>query len=159
MPNVRSYLPAARRWLSRLNGPAPMRDFEDYDGYWTQRGAEDNVLDSWIDWLELDETCAQCDGKRLNAEALAVSWRSRSIADYGMLPVAKLAEVVASLKLEGREQEIARDLLAELASRLGFLSEVGLGYLTLDRSAPVQTAPAPAQAPPPADAPLADLTK
>src|SRR5258708_11144126 len=42
----------------------------------------------------------------------------------------------AELQLEGREREIARDLVAELGSRLGFLREVGLGYLTLDRSAP-----------------------
>src|SRR5258708_10894085 len=53
-----------------------------------------------------------------------------------MLPVARLADLVATLKLEGRELEIARDLVAELKSRLGFLSEVGLDYLTLDRSAP-----------------------
>jgi excinuclease ABC subunit A len=44
--------------------------------------------------------------------------------------------LVGTLRLEGREQEIARDVVAELKSRLGFLAEVGLDYLTLDRSAP-----------------------
>jgi len=99
-------------------------------------GAEDHVLDSWIDWLEVDEACPACAGKRLNPEALAVTWRGRSIADYGARPVEELAALYAGVALEGREREIARDLLAELTSRLGFLREVGLGYLTLDRSAP-----------------------
>ncbi len=108
-------------------------------GWDTERsrtGQEDHVLDSWIEWLEVDEPCPECDGKRLNREALAVRWRGNSIADYGMQPILKLAGLVSELELEGREREIARDLLAELASRLTFLSEVGLDYLTLDRSAP-----------------------
>jgi 2-polyprenyl-3-methyl-5-hydroxy-6-metoxy-1,4-benzoquinol methylase len=49
MQPMGSYLPAARRWLARLNGPAPMRDFGDYDGYWTQRGRETNeALRRWV---------------------------------------------------------------------------------------------------------------
>jgi excinuclease ABC subunit A len=102
----------------------------------TRTGAEDHILDSWIEWLEVDEPCPQCEGKRLNREALAVLWRDRSIADYGAQPIAGLAKLFADLELAGREREIARDLLAELGSRLGFLAEVGLDYLTLDRSAP-----------------------
>jgi len=99
-------------------------------------GAEDHVLDSWIEWLEVDEACPACAGRRLNPEALAVTWRGKSIADYGAQPVEDLALLYAGVALEGREREIARDLVAELTSRLGFLREVGLGYLTLDRSAP-----------------------
>ena len=102
----------------------------------SRTGAEDHVLDSWIEWLEVDEPCPDCGGKRLNPEALAVTWRDKSIADYGTLPVEALAELFADVALEGREREIARDLVAELRSRLGFLHEVGLSYLTLDRSAP-----------------------
>jgi excinuclease ABC subunit A len=102
----------------------------------TRTGAEDHILDSWIEWLDVDEPCPQCEGRRLNREALAVLWRDRSIADYGAQPVAGLAKLFAALELAGREREIARDLAAELGSRLGFLAEVGLDYLTLDRSAP-----------------------
>ena len=102
----------------------------------TRTGAEDHILDSWIEWLEVDEPCPQCEGKRLNREALAVLWRDRSIADYGAQPVAALARLFADIELAGREREIARDLVTELGSRLGFLAEVGLDYLTLDRSAP-----------------------
>jgi excinuclease ABC subunit A len=94
------------------------------------------VLDSWIEWLEIDETCPQCEGRRLNPEALAVLWRGKNISDYGALPVSRLRDIFDEAELHGREREIARDLVAELRSRLGFLGEVGLGYLTLDRSAP-----------------------
>jgi len=99
-------------------------------------GAEDHVLDSWIEWLDVDEPCPACHGRRLNPEALAVRWRERSISDYSGMPVEALGAFFSGVATAGREHEIARDLLAELRSRLGFLGEVGLGYLTLDRSAP-----------------------
>ncbi|MGH8747395.1 MAG: excinuclease ABC subunit UvrA, partial [Burkholderiales bacterium] len=79
----------------------------------SRTGAEDHVLDSWIEWLELEQACPDCAGKRLNPEALAVGWQGRSIADYGALPVAALERLFAQLALEGRAREIARDLVAE----------------------------------------------
>ncbi|MGD9952573.1 MAG: excinuclease ABC subunit UvrA, partial [Burkholderiales bacterium] len=108
----------------------------DWDTDRSRTGQEDHVLDSWLEWLEVDEPCPSCKGKRLNPEALAVRWRSRNIADYGALPVAQLAAQFGKLKLAGREAGIARDLVAELKARLGFLKEVGLDYLALDRAAP-----------------------
>jgi excinuclease ABC subunit A len=94
------------------------------------------VLDSWIEWLEVDETCPACDGKRLNREALAVRYQERSISELASLPVGKLETLFLGLELSGREAEIARDIVAELRSRLAFLAQVGLSYLSLDRSAP-----------------------
>ncbi len=123
-------------WCARCYGTGLQIDEVGWDEERSRTGTEDNVLDSWIEWLQVDEPCPDCEGKRLNPEALAVLWRERSIADYGMLPVAQLGELVSGLKLAGRELDIARDLVAELKSRLGFLSEVGLDYLSLDRSAP-----------------------
>jgi excinuclease ABC subunit A len=108
----------------------------EWDEQRANSGTEDHVLDSWIDWLEVDESCAECHGSRLNATALAVKWGGHSIADYGAQPGTDLTRHFGQVRLQGREQEIARDLIAELRSRLGFLCEVGLGYLTLDRSAP-----------------------
>ncbi len=99
-------------------------------------GTEDHVLDSWIEWLALDEPCPACEGRRLNREALAVLWRGRSIAELGALSVAALQRELERWKLDAREAEIAHDLLAEIGSRLGFLADVGLGYLALDRAAP-----------------------
>jgi excinuclease ABC subunit A len=108
-------------------------------GWDTERsrtGAEDHVLDSWIDWLEVDQPCPDCHGKRLNPEALAVRWNRKSIADFGSSPIAQLKKELGGIRLNQRDAEIARDLVAELGSRLDFLQQVGLGYLTLDRSAP-----------------------
>jgi excinuclease ABC subunit A len=108
----------------------------DWDEEREKTGTEDHILDSWIEWLEVDEPCAACAGARLNPEALAVRWQGRSISELAALPVAKLADVFGGIELSGREAEIARDIVAELCSRLAFLGEVGLSYLSLDRSAP-----------------------
>ena len=99
-------------------------------------GTEDHVLDSWIDWLEVDETCTSCSGHRLNRDALAVRYQGRSIAELTAKAVGEIGALFRDIKLEGRDAEIARDLVAELNSRLDFLNQVGLGYLALDRSAP-----------------------
>ncbi|MFL6570167.1 MAG: excinuclease ABC subunit UvrA, partial [Burkholderiales bacterium] len=110
------------------------------DVEWTDErartGAEDHVLDSWIEWLELEEACPECAGQRLNREALAVRWRGENVAQYASRPIELLKKFFNNASLVGREGEIAKDIVAELNARLGFLEEVGLGYLTLDRSAP-----------------------
>ncbi|MBS1138194.1 MAG: uvrA, partial [Proteobacteria bacterium] len=91
----------------------------------------------WNEWWEGEEhVCPACDGRRLNPVALAVRLRQRSIADLTALPVAEVTKFFGALELAGRDAEIARDLLAELRSRLSFLEDVGLSYLALDRSAP-----------------------
>jgi excinuclease ABC subunit A len=91
----------------------------------------------WNQWWEGEETlCPACQGRRLRPEALAVAFHGHTIADLTALPVAKAEEFFGTLQLSGRETAIARDLLPELRSRLAFLREVGLGYLTLDRAAP-----------------------
>jgi excinuclease ABC subunit A len=107
-----------------------------WDAERSRTGAEDHVLDSWIEWLEVDQPCPDCHGQRLNPEALAVRWSARNISAFGRLPIATLKKELQSIRLNSRDQEIARDLLAELKSRLDFLQQVGLGYLSLDRSAP-----------------------
>lgn len=92
-------------------------------------------------WLQNEadqepETCPQCHGQRLNDVALAVKFQSLSIADLAALSVEKAQQVFNKLKLSRREADIAQDILTETQGRLAFLREVGLGYLTLDRSAP-----------------------
>jgi excinuclease ABC subunit A len=89
---------------------------------------------SWTD--EAPEVCETCAGKRLNPVALSVRFRERSIADLAADSVNGAADFFRRLKLNPREQQIARDLLAEIRARLKFLDRVGLGYLQLDRSAP-----------------------
>ncbi|MSQ50430.1 MAG: excinuclease ABC subunit A [Betaproteobacteria bacterium] len=91
----------------------------------------------WNEWFEgVTENCGVCHGARLNPEALAVRYIDRSISDLAALPIDKLGQIFTDIRLAGREAEIARDILAELRSRLSFLEEVGLGYLALDRAAP-----------------------
>ncbi len=91
----------------------------------------------WNDWFEGEErTCPACGGRRLNPVALAVRFQGRSIAEHTAMTVAEAHRHFRTLRLAGREGLVARDALAELRGRLGFLGQVGLGYLTLDRAAP-----------------------
>src|SRR5205085_7933439 len=87
-----------------------------------------------------DEVCPTCHGTRLNAQARAVLFDKSAISDIASLSVHDVRRWVESLQvrdvLTTREQGIARDLIPEIKSRLEFLEEVGLGYLTLDRGAP-----------------------
>ncbi|HYE38468.1 MAG TPA: excinuclease ABC subunit A, partial [Ramlibacter sp.] len=87
-----------------------------------------------------EEACPHCRGTRLNAQARAVRFDKTGIADIAALSVRDVRRWVESLRvrdvLTTREQGIARDLIPEIQSRLEFLEEVGLGYLTLDRGAP-----------------------
>jgi excinuclease ABC subunit A len=91
----------------------------------------------WNAWWEGEEReCSACHGHRLRPEALAVRFQNRSISEFTALPVAQAERAFRTLRLRGRDAQIARDVLPELRSRLGFLKEVGLDYLSLDRSAP-----------------------
>ncbi|HYF58109.1 MAG TPA: excinuclease ABC subunit A, partial [Burkholderiaceae bacterium] len=83
-----------------------------------------------------DAACPSCEGRRLNPVALAVRLRGRSIAALVDLPVDAARDWIGTLDFAGREAEIARDVLSEIGSRLRFLSDVGLGYLSLSRAAP-----------------------
>ncbi|MEZ5649246.1 MAG: excinuclease ABC subunit UvrA [Burkholderiaceae bacterium] len=80
--------------------------------------------------------CPACEGRRLNPTALAVRLRDRSIAEVCADPIDRTRQWVAELDLAERESAIGRDSLQEIAHRLAFLAEVGLGYLSLDRAAP-----------------------
>jgi excinuclease ABC subunit A len=90
----------------------------------------------WLDSDDETETCPSCEGARLNEEALAIYFHDWNIADYSATPVDEAIEIFKALELSIREQAIGRDLVSEIVSRLEFLLEVGLGYLTLDRAAP-----------------------
>ncbi len=123
-------------WCPECYGTGLKLDRVEWDEERAKTGTEDHVLDSWIEWLEVDEVCPGCDGKRLNREALAVRYQERSISELAALTVGRLEALFRGLELSGREAEIARDIVAELKSRLSFLDQVGLSYLSLDRSAP-----------------------
>ena len=79
--------------------------------------------------------CRSCRGRRLRPEALAVTVGGRNIAEVTALTVEAARAFLESLELSERERVIAAQIRRELLERLGFLSNVGLGYLTLDRAA------------------------
>jgi len=84
----------------------------------------------------VDEPCPDCHGTRLNPTARAVTFESQAIVDVAQWAVSDTRRWVDSLDLKGRDADIARDVVSEIGSRLQFLEEVGLGYLSLDRAAP-----------------------
>ncbi len=79
--------------------------------------------------------CDECHGKRLKKEALAVTVGGLNIADLCDLSVVKMNEFISSLDLTETQRIIAKSILKEIKARLKFLIDVGLGYLTLSRSA------------------------
>ncbi len=83
-----------------------------------------------------DVACPDCHGTRLNASARAVSFEGAPIGDIARLSVRETRAWIEGLHLHGRDADIARDVVVEIKSRLEFLEDVGLGYLTLDRAAP-----------------------
>jgi excinuclease ABC subunit A len=80
--------------------------------------------------------CSACEGRRIRPEALGVKIAGKTIAEITALSVADACAFFDSLELKGAEAKIAAELLKEIRSRLRFLLDVGLTYLTLDRAAP-----------------------
>jgi excinuclease ABC subunit A len=83
-----------------------------------------------------EHACAECGGTRLNPVSRSITFEARPITEVAQWAVADVRKWVDGLRLAGRDADIARDVIPEIRSRLLFLEEVGLGYLTLDRAAP-----------------------
>ncbi|HEY1131181.1 MAG TPA: excinuclease ABC subunit A, partial [Roseateles sp.] len=83
-----------------------------------------------------DSPCPDCHGTRLNPTARSVEFEDKGIGDVAAWSVGEARAWVQGLNLQGRDADIARDVVSEILGRLEFLEEVGLGYLTLDRAAP-----------------------
>jgi excinuclease ABC subunit A len=79
--------------------------------------------------------CSSCDGARIRDDAAAVRFRQMTIGDLVQLPLGKVHEIIRDWKLDTRERKIAGELVREIESRIRFLLDVGLEYLTLSRGA------------------------
>jgi excinuclease ABC subunit A len=95
---------------------------------------------TWADQEDLEpyrslRPCPVCGGQRLKAQSLSVKVKGRTIADYVGLPISDALHVCEGLALTDREAIIAERILREIQERLRFLDDVGVGYLTLGRSA------------------------
>ena len=92
----------------------------------------------WNAWWEGEtKPCRACNGQRLRPEALSVKLHGQPIGHFTAASVDDAAALFKKMTWEkGREAAVSRDIVSELISRLSFLKQVGLGYLTLDRAAP-----------------------
>jgi excinuclease ABC subunit A len=97
-------------------------------------GEEENWLDP--EAANVGKPCKKCKGTRLNPVALAVRFQQWNIAQLTQQSVDQAATTLSKIKLDNKQNSIARDILPELNGRLSFLKKVGLGYLSLDRAAP-----------------------
>ncbi len=113
-----------RRWEGAVNNLQERYDNSSSD--WVQE-----VIGEFIE----EVPCKTCGGKRLNKEALSVRVGGLNIAELTELDVEKEIEFFENLKLTEMENKIAEEILKEIKERLGFLKDVGLGYLNLSRMA------------------------
>lgn len=84
---------------------------------------------------QLPTTCLDCGGARLRPDSLAVRIQGRSIAEVSGLNMSELTDWLASIELQPFEARISTTIREEISDRVGFLVDVGLGYLTADRQA------------------------
>jgi excinuclease ABC subunit A len=99
-----------------------------------ESSTSDTYREYLLDFMSATE-CSVCHGKRLRPESLAVKVNGMSIADFTSLPIARALDAARKIKLTGRELTIAGRIAHEITERLQFLHDVGLGYLSLGRSA------------------------
>ena len=123
--------------------------WDDSQFYWEHKfeGLVPNLLrlyretdsESRREWIEGFMTllpCPDCQGRRLKPEALAVRIGDLNIADVSAFSIHRCHDYfMHELKLTGRDEEVSREVVKELKKRLGFLTAVGIDYLTLDRTA------------------------
>ena len=117
-----------------------MNSYEPFEGIITnleRRYFETNseFIREWLGKYMVELTCPTCNGKRLKESVLSVLINKKNIIDLTDMNIDKLYDFFDNLKLSKEKEEIARLLIKEIKSRLEFLRNVGLGYLTLSRSA------------------------
>jgi len=97
------------------------------------RQTESETMKEWYQKYMSETICPSCHGDRLRPEILAVKIRGKNIAEITKMSIVKASEFYNKLDLTNKEEQIASQLLKEIRERLGFLLNVGLEYLTLDR--------------------------
>ena len=94
-----------------------------------------NNIREWVESYMNTVSCPTCGGGRLKQESLAVKFHDKNISEVTMLSISRALEFFENLKITGRNAIIAKPILKEITTRLKFLLNVGLDYLTLNRSA------------------------
>ncbi len=106
--------------------PNLIRRFKETDSKWVREE---------LSRFQSEQACPSCKGKRLKEEAIAVKIDKKDISEITCLPILEVKTWFNDLKskLNNQEQKISSQILKEINDRIGFLSSVGLGYLSLDR--------------------------
>ena len=141
---------ACRRYSVRTDVPVARLSAHEREVLLAGRGDFYGVK-GFFDWLETKRykihvrvllaryraytMCDACRGARLAPPALWVRWRGRTIAELSELPLSDLRRFVETMELTPSEQERLGSVVAELSSRVRYMNDVGLGYLTLSRAA------------------------
>jgi excinuclease ABC subunit A len=89
----------------------------------------------WLERFMSQKNCAECGGKRLKKESLAVKILDKNIYDIACLSISDALLFFSDMKITDTERTIAKQILKEISERLGFLKNVGLDYLSLERKA------------------------
>jgi excinuclease ABC subunit A len=120
--------PGGRTYHTNYEGVIPNmeRRYHDTDSDFVRKEIEKYMA---------ERECPVCHGQRLKPEILAITIDGKSIVDLTRLSIGDAFSLFTDLKLSGREAQIAVQILKEIKARLSFLRDVGLEYLTLDRSA------------------------
>ena len=116
-----------RSYNARFEGAIPYIERQHDDG-------KDEASRDWFTGFMREVPCPSCGGARLKPVSLAVTVDGRSIGELCALPIGELATTLLALRLSQRDQQVSGPILAEVATRLGFLLDVGLDYLSLDRA-------------------------
>ncbi|HSF40239.1 MAG TPA: excinuclease ABC subunit UvrA, partial [Thermoanaerobaculia bacterium] len=114
-------------WTGKFEGVVPMLDRR-------YKETDSPTVRAELEKFMSVHSCPTCEGRRLRPEALAVKVKTRSIDELSRQSVEDLKGWMKGLRLDKREKAIAEKVVQEISDRLSFLDDVGVGYLTLDRS-------------------------
>jgi excinuclease ABC subunit A len=115
------------QWRGSYEGVVPLLERR-------YRETESAVVHGEVERFMSVSACPECRGKRLRPEALAVTIEGHSVYDLSYRPISELRQLMLELPLSQKERDIAGKIVQEIVDRLGFLHDVGVGYLTLERS-------------------------
>jgi excinuclease ABC subunit A len=129
------YLPSPEPRIFSFNSPLGACKRCDGIGFesFTDSDADDSEEGSDDLNYTFHETCKSCEGNRLSRESLSFKISGKSISEVCKLPIDQIDSYLESIKLNERENKIAAGLIKETRERVGFLTKVGVGYLSLNR--------------------------
>lgn len=145
----REFIHVAARHNFPIHTPYYKLTQEQKDLLWHGNGNDWNGIDGFFEWIKSHSysiqyrvmlaryrgktICPVCQGSRLKREASYVHVGDKTISQLVQMPISELSEWMTNLTLSGEDAVVAHRLIVEINNRLGFLRDVGLGYLTLDR--------------------------